>query len=277
LEANSGTLTLSNFNAVAGKAYKLKFKKGTTYSSVSVSLGNVTKTVNPDLVGDITDYYYCTATGALTFAVTVGSIPDIFQYIDNIELYAITSGTMQVVGDLFVHGTLHADGVSAGGTALDGRQATNFVDLAGHAISNALSVGVRGDATSASGEVRFYNDQGFLGSMMWDCGKWVISNRTIVLSMRNTDLEGGSLYGIASLAGVSGQNPSNLVICAGDKSEGSPERGGNLVFRGGTFYGAPTSLAYSGYMICELLPTNDPGVLDALWRSGSNLYISTGP
>lgn len=113
LEGNTGFLQYSSFSADAGAAYKLSFKKGTTYSSISVGLGGKTNSYDAALYGTMVDYFYCETTGALTFAMTVGTEPDIFQYVDDVELYQITNGTMQVVGDLYVDGKLHADGLSA--------------------------------------------------------------------------------------------------------------------------------------------------------------------
>ena len=66
---------------------------------------------------------------------------------------------------------------------------------------------------------------------------------------------------------------NSLVL--GGSFGGTPHDPGNIIIQ-------PNSATWSsatnfGYIILSNLPTSDPGVADALWRSGSNLYISTGP
>ena len=106
-------------------------------------------------------------------------------------------------------------------------------------------------------------------------------------------VQGGNMYITIPSTGLSVDKPvsaqglrspyvrrvgTNNFVLGGDNHGGTAIRGGNIIITPnatGTQHGGPYT--NFGYIIITNIPTSDPGVADALWRSGSNLYISTGP
>jgi len=141
----------------------------------------------------------------------------------------------------------HLSGIVSTADPIDGRPATNNVNMGGH---NFTEVDV------------IYFENGIIFSTSSANRLDVTGNVTV----------GGRVTADAGIYGTDilfdGAGYSDITI--GGNSSGSSSTGGSLILS------AQTATA-NGHIILNNLPTTDPLIINGLWRSGSNLYLSTGP